>query len=57
MASGVGRGPAGGGREPLTEELLARLLASATPQEYLDQTQVGERAGILEASMKEESCS
>ena len=29
--------------EPLTEELLARLLASATPQEYLDQTQVGER--------------
>ena len=29
--------------EPLTEELLARLLASARPQEYLDQTQVGER--------------
>lgn len=29
MASGVGRGPAGGGREPLTEELLARLLRRA----------------------------
>ena len=37
--------------EPLTEELLARLLASATPQEYLDQTQVGERdfAAVLRA--------
>ena len=40
---GAGVGVPGGGREPLTEELLARLLASATPQEYLDQTQVGER--------------
>ena len=28
MASGVGRGPAGGGREPLTEELLARVRAA-----------------------------
>ncbi|RRF89477.1 MAG: XRE family transcriptional regulator [Coriobacteriaceae bacterium] len=43
--AGVGSGATLGSadREPLTEELLARLLASATPQEYLEQTQVGER--------------
>ncbi|MGN0077117.1 MAG: XRE family transcriptional regulator [Parafannyhessea sp.] len=45
QGAGAGSAEAAGAadREPLTEELLARLLASATPQEYLERTQVGER--------------